>query len=322
MFVTASGNAQGQELCGPAGSCTVDQVHPAAVRRSLKDWVEQPSEPQLELLASLSEVYERNGVLKGTSASALYDCCPDAGECWAGAEHRVSRNARLEGGGEDGSIFWPFVGRGYRPGGVCVVGWNINHDGEEWYGLQEEFVIADYDRARLGGGWRANEWRSMFAYRSLSAGIAVADSLDGADPVDELAPESLAEGMQRLSRLQSVKCVPRGDRSNPEPAMTDLCPRRYLVEELAILRPAALVILGENALNGACNALEADKADSWITWDPQFDQGYARGTQESADGDLTIFGLWHPSYGKWPSCHERLIADLRQRPLGADPGPV
>jgi hypothetical protein len=253
-------------------------------------------------------------VLTDAKAPALHDCCPDAAACWAGAEHRVSHKARLEGDGEDGSIFWPFIGRDYRPGGVCIVGWNINHDGTEWYGVQEEFVIADRNRERLARGVRADE-HSMFAYRSLAAGTAVADSLDGRNPADDPDPTTLADGMQRLARLQAVKCVPLGDRSNPEEAMTSRCPQRCLVQELDILGPSALVILGADALNGVCDALETDDRDTWIDWQRKFDGGYARGTRTSSSGELTILGLWHPSYAGWPGCYERMIDDLRQTPL-------
>jgi hypothetical protein len=288
-------------------------------RRRLGGWIDRPTARQLELLAALGSVYERHGVLAGERPRALADCCPDAAACWRGALERISRDATLEGDGEDGSIFWPYIGREYRPGGVCLLGWNINHDGSEWYGLQEEFVIADHDAARLAAGHTASEWRSMFAYRSLSAGLAVADALAGADPVAEPEPQRLAEGMQRLARLQTVKCVPLGNRGNPEPAMNARCPRRYLVEELEILRPSTLVVFGDQALNSAVDAIERHSG-AWFDWHPKFDEGYARGVLSTDENELTAVGLWHPSYADWARCQLRLVEDLRSRPL--PPGPV
>lgn len=211
-------------------------------------------------------------------------------------------------------MFWPFIGRAYRPGGVCIVGWNLHHNGEEWYGLGEEFVIAEHNRGHLGAGFREDKWGSRFAYRSLAAGLAVADSLDGATPIAAPAPEIVAAGMERLARLQTVKCAPLGDTSNPEPEMTSRCPRRFLVEELALLRPRALVIFGTPALNAAVDAIEADHA-AWIDWDPKFETGYARGTMLTEDGDLTVFGLRHPRSGDWPRSQEQLVNDLHRRPL-------
>lgn len=272
---------------------------------------------QLRMLAALAQIYEREGVLTDGFATALADSCPDAANCWNECRDRISREATIDlGPGQDGSIFLPWVGEEYRPGGACVVGWNLNHTGEEWFTLLEEFVIADHDRARLGAGYRENEWHSVFAYRSLASALAIADSIVGVDPVDQPAPQALAAGMARIARAQAVKCAPLGDRSNPSPEMNLRCPERFLVQELEVLRPRALLVLGDKPLDPVVDAIERRGDFSDFAWTKKFRGGYGRGICSTPWGKpLTLFATWHPTYARWPSAHGQLVADLHDHPV-------
>jgi hypothetical protein len=274
---------------------------------------------QRSTLRRLASRYASEGVLDGSYARALVDHCPDAAHCWRGCADRASRRATiLEAPADDGSIFLPWVGEAYRRGGVCYAGWNINHDGSEWYGLLEELVLVDADRQTLSGDHKQNRWGSRFAYRSMASVAAVVDSQLGHEPLEEPAADVLAPYTRHVCRVQAVKCVPLGNRSNPSREMDQRCPRRFLLPELEVLRPNALVIFGDRPLNAIVDAMESNGWKSF-DWHPKFSGGYARGSTRSPWGQwLTIFAVWHPAYSGWPAAHAKLVSDLRRRPVGSD----
>lgn len=197
---------------------------------------------QRSMLDELARVYHRNGVLgSGGYATALVDSCPDRDACWKGCHDRVSRDAKVHDlPGEDGSIFLPWVGMNYRPGGVCVAGWNLNNRGKDWFPLTEEHVIARASRTELAKGHR-KVWGSLFAYRSMSAAAAVHDALRGIAPVANPRPQDLIGYFDEIARAQVVKCAPLGDRSNPSSAMNANCPPRYLLAELRVVMSVEVV---------------------------------------------------------------------------------
>ncbi len=99
---------------------------------------------RLEMLMALASLYERERVLVDDRALALHNCCADSGSCWAQDRHRIGGNGHIEGGaeaGENGSIYWPWIGAMYKPGGVCLIGLNLVHEWQWWAPLAEEFVI-------------------------------------------------------------------------------------------------------------------------------------------------------------------------------------
>src|SRR4051794_33403007 len=103
----------------------MNEAQVAETLRALDGGLASPN--RVRLLAELSEIYEGEAVLTAERAPALHRECPSANHCWADARDRVSK--RADGpwsGDEDGSIFWPWVGDQYKPGGVAVIGLNIN----------------------------------------------------------------------------------------------------------------------------------------------------------------------------------------------------
>lgn len=263
----------------------------------------------------LASVYHNIGVLTSDGfASALADRCPNHATCWQGCRDRVSRKANLHGlPGEDGSIFFPWIGLNYRRGGICVAGWNLNHAGSDWFSLTEEHVIARASQKKLANGHR-KVWGSLFAYRSICAAAAVHDALRGTEPVASPRPEDVAGYFDEIARVQTVKCAPRGDRSNPTSAMNANCPPTFLLAELKILQPRVLIIFGGAAREAALIALRAlDQADPH--WSHKTSDGYGRRQSQAPWGRLDVLGLWHPTYARWPHAYKTMISDLAGDPL-------
>jgi len=270
---------------------------------------------QREMLNEFAGEYHRHGVLTADGyAPALVDTCPSRDVCWDRCRDRASRDADVHGlPGDDGSIFFPWIGMHYRRGGVCVAGWNLNHRGKDWFPLTAEHVIARASRAELAVGKR-KVWGSLFAYRSMSAAAAAHDAVRGATPVVNRRPQELAAYFDDIARVQVVKCAPLGDRSNPSDAMNVECPPRFLLAELQILRPRVLIVFGGAAREGVLSALRTiDKAEP--NWSHPTRSGYGRRESQVSWGPLDVLGMWHPTYARWPHALTALIDDLTARPL-------
>lgn len=168
---------------------------------------------QVERVAWLSEleaIYERNGVLLNGTAPALHRGCPSRDTCWAGAEHRQHAEVKADVGcGERGSIFWPWVGRHYRRGGVCFISLNVNDAEPEWWSIAAEYGIAAHVFDRFNAGDRTPFPPSAFHWRMACTAHAVVASLDGQQPAREPSTVQAAMNvLERISRIQAVKCSP------------------------------------------------------------------------------------------------------------------
>lgn len=266
---------------------------------------------RVKWLTRLSGIYEGEGVLTSRRAPALYRACPSAAECWDGAEERASDSAETPWSGDnDGSIFWPWVGESYRAGGVCLVGMNIHHAGD-WWSINVEYAIVAEQTPHLEQGRRRMPKGSMFAYRGGASAMAALASLDGRDPAESPDPREVTPALERIARLQAVKCSPLRNKSNPTRAMCACCPPRFLQRELAILRPRVIVGLGVDARRGVESA-------GVVTWERE-DHGYRRGALAiGTRRPIDVLLVPHPSVrGRaWPDAQAALVHDLRRNPVG------
>lgn len=265
------------------------------------------------MLAKLTEIYEAGGVVMDGKPLALHRCCPSAPDCWAREQDRLPRVCPATNKlGESGSIFWPWVGESYRPGGVCLVSLNINNaerKDDGWWTIGVEYAIAEAAIDVLErGGYRPH--RSWFAYRSMATALAVLASLDGHDPVEQPTPQEAAGAYERVARVQAVKCSPTHDRSRPTKAMGLNCPERFARRELEMLGPGVLVALGGDAKAAVGLLGEA-------VWSEHRSQ-FHRGKITLAQSEIEVLALPHPASrgSRWTTGQQELVASLRPRPLG------
>ena len=217
------------------------------------------------------------------------------------------------GDGENASIFWPWVGEHYRRGGVCIVSLNINAAEPDWWSIAEEYGIASAVIESFEAGDRTPFGSSLFWWRLLSTANAIVASLDGLKPTHEPdTVERAADVLERISRVQAVKCVPLRKRSYPTDAMRTQCPDRFALHELEVLQPGVLVALGNDAFE-AVQLLRDEGAD----WVEQTDH-FFRGTLALPHGDVAVLWLYHPnSRGLWEQGQADLVASLRARPVAS-----
>jgi hypothetical protein len=258
----------------------------------------------------LSPLYEENGVLCDGFAAALQDCCPSAERCWARAADRRQPTFRAEHGfGENGSVFWPFIGDQYDEGGLCVVSLNLNNArGKSWAGLPEEYRIAQRVLARWAEGKKTVWHRSAFHWRLVASAHAVLASLDGAEPVSAPTLEQTTAALHRLARIQAVKCAPRHGRSYPTSSMRRECPGRFATHELDVLSPSAIVAMGKDAAEAVRRVATVELRESAPV--------YSRGVMWRGDRTIDVFFLPHPSArgSLWRRGQDAHVTSLRASP--------
>jgi len=140
---------------------------------SLKD----PGPPGLRrpaILASLASIYEEQGVLRerALALTILALTATTAGKATGTASVPAARSTPTPGG-ENGSIFWPWIGRDYATGGVCLVGLNPP---------RLEVVVSDARRVRylLKHARRTREGKTHDRHQQVPAQAAQPQQLHGA----------------------------------------------------------------------------------------------------------------------------------------------
>jgi len=194
------------------------------------------STPRVGLLAELTALYRRRKVMtRDGRCCPLDQCCDSATVCWRTANASDHRGRRDSDPREpDGSIFWPWIGEHYVPGGLCVVAINLNLDTDEpeqdWWETTVEYAISARTGEYLGAGLYSHPlWPpSKTGYRMAASAAAVLTAWNGMRPPSAVEPDprALVGFLEHIARVQTIKCSPR-DRLAGQPtfAMWRQCPR-------------------------------------------------------------------------------------------------
>lgn len=263
-----------------------------------------PSGLQLELALAFADLYESHGLITdGSITPPLWACCPNARECW-----RPAMDERPRDHPEDGGISLPWIGPDYRPGGVVVLAINFN----DASGLITAFDIADSDKTELSQGsfkvyYDDPSYRgSDFPYCSTRSAAMLVDVLDGQPPCDREQPSDVAPFVDRLVRLQAIKCSPRNSKySEPTPDMWLHCPPMLLADELAIARPGAIVTFGADVRWVLAQVTDFETREE--------SRGLVRGAVTVAGRETPVYCLYHPGRGAWRKSQPLLKAALEER---------
>ncbi len=266
-------------------------------------------ETRLTLAAHLARIYEDLGVVVSNQALPLWRDCPCGAPCWAALPEtwQPGRDPADPADPSNGGIVLPWLGRGYRPGGVVVLGVNLR----EASGMYVEYEIARTQPAWLKAGCKKphNSW---WAYRSCRSAAAVLRSIAGAraEELDVAEPEELAEVLDTTARVQAVKCSSKdGARSERTDEMNANCPPRCLRRELAVLRPAALVAFGDETWSAMERIGQIDEAVGGTD--------FSRSIVHVDGHEFEMVWLRHPSSvgRRWERSFELLLGNLAAAPL-------
>lgn len=208
-----------------------------------------------------------------------------------------------------GPIIWPWVGEYYESDRVALLTLNFrSSDIEATVAL--EYLAAWHTRESLKRGRKRDPHSdSVFGYTSLATAAVVLASLRKEPLVAEPEPRLLTATMERIVRLQLVKCTPVEsvvDRASPSKRMCRNCPPRFLWDELALLRPQVLVVMGRDAyreMNGR----------SEVSW--RCGTYICRGELKYGSERAILLWVPHPTASDWSAGQRALIRSLRRKPL-------
>jgi hypothetical protein len=253
-----------------------------------------------KLLMALMRLYSDRGLLDVTNPQPLCEICPNAEPCW-----NTARDALREG-----EMCLPWIGPRYKAGGVAIVAVNPNLATEDASELLLEHWIS-YDRhiATLRRGDEYDE-RSRFAYGAYRSAAALLDALAG-ERVVRRRPEELADAVLSTARLQAVKCVPKRASSTPTSDMWRHCPGMLLADELDVLRPGAVLVLGSKA-RGQLETLGGFEYDARCR-----SEAVWRGLLRRDGWQAQIYGVAHPGarQGVAQRSELALLRYLRRTPI-------
>jgi hypothetical protein len=249
-------------------------------------------EHSVALVARLCDAYADHGLFDGDIARPL-DCdCPAAEACWADVPDKA-RPLR-----EMASISVPWLGPRYRPGGIAAVGINQNDYG----GLGALWWIRRGANANLRSGKRKNFDIGAGSYLALAHASRAGQPLEA-----DVRPEQAADAWDASAFLEAIKCAPRWASSKPTDAMWQNCPHRYLLDELTLIAPGALVVIGRTVGPAVTSLLEIEVSER----ETEFWRGWG-----SLNGrPLDVLCCDHPSHRRWIDSLPRLRSSLERRPI-------
>jgi hypothetical protein len=261
---------------------------------------------QVARLEPIARLFESHDLVASEDSKPLYEACRCAASCWGEFEDAERPKSA------DAGISLPWVGPSYEQWGVVVVAINLRGYG----GLMANWEIKTGRNlgkpgeigALRDGHQKVNN--SMFAYATGAYVDAVMCSLEGSQYESEL-PESTrcADALEGCAFLEAFKCSPANHLSRPGRAMVENCPPQYLLDELQLLEPRAIVVLGDLPTS-RLRALAGN--DDWSR------QGeLQRGTLKLGGRDVDVLGCRHPAAPgqRWRGCHSDLSNCLRETPL-------
>jgi len=256
--------------------------------------------PRLKLLDRLCDLYATEGLLPDGADAPLFEVCRHRERCWPSG----TQTPTVPSG-----VSVPWIGSNYSASRICVVA--INLDG--WGGLDAHWKIcrSHIESQEQGGLGKDERW---FAYRAMAYVSVVHDALRGQVSSDWEEPgrRRLAELWHECAFLESVKCSPPGSRGNPLPAMFQECPRFLLRQEIEILKPAVVLLLGRTKNRDAVRPI----------LDPRW--GTHPGSIErdtfalQGGGQVELFSLNHPSAQNpdaWRKSLQQLHESIERCPL-------
>lgn len=240
-----------------------------------KEWDKDFYEYQKMNLPSLIlERYEEKGLVhKDLKALPLCDYCDYSKECYSGNESRKPNLVNSEWS----LIELPWIGQHYSKKKIAFLGINPNEDG----GLNQLEVLVNAAKAELEAGkTKVNFgytypdgkkysgtflWHRIAAYSKIIQGAMEIAKDDIFKEIEffrdeNFAPEKVACEFDNISFLNHIKCSPLGNRSKPTNKMWENCGKSILLDELKILRPEWLIVLGDgdNAWAFEKNVLESN----------------------------------------------------------------
>lgn len=271
-----------------------------------------PGDPRMPLLERCLELYARRGVVDAKGGDLpLFRICPNRRTCWSEAERAATDEypKSLDNAG----VAAPWLGSRFVERRIVMVGINFNDYG----GLGAHWHICRSHQDHQRRGQRGHDGRpfGFAAAAYVRAVVAALESrlVDVREPPTD--PREVADAWDDCAFVEAVKCSPDRRAGEPYAPMFPNCTDLLLLDELALLAPAVVVVLGRSELREHVRRLF--KQHDGLEWGmhpnlPSLERDQLRLNGQRAE----LISVNHPgSRGHWRRSYVSLVRSLTREPL-------
>lgn len=238
----------------------------------------------------------------------IHRACANREACWEGVSGRLPPDNE-----EWSHISQPWIGPEYEKLRLAVIGINLNGCG----GINALISLTEEAKESIAAGWRRVRFGntveeyggSFFWHRMGCYAVAIGEHYGAIRPMWDddgyPIPGDVSRAFDLISFVEHIKCSPIGDLSKPTPAMWESCGKHILRDELSLLQPAHLLVLG---ISDNAWFLQERVLDSTLKDNMQFGS-VTRGKGEINGSPVTVWTVPHPqSFG---GISKSILDDLR-----------
>jgi hypothetical protein len=192
----------------------------------------------------LEELYTTKNILINGKDILLHENCIYKDICW-------NNKSKPNRGKQWNRISFPYFGEEYN-GDLMCIGLNLNEYGGR--DAQNELINGNNDqigvKKYLQNGKKKINFNSK-TYRGtiLWHRMAVYSNIILSNCICPNDKTKLSEVYKKIAFIEAIKCSPKGNESKPEPNMYKYCPNKILFQEINIIEPNKILILGKTLLN-------------------------------------------------------------------------
>jgi len=253
------------------------------------------------------EVYTKLGLnsSKGNLCT-LHTECPNSSYCWQNAQNRIPSHANW-------TISRPWIGPKYNELGLLAIGINMNNYGD--YDAIVELIERTKKELLQGKTKMFREkdgYSGTFLFHRMGSYVtAIAESESLLTPTwrkNFPLHKDIVPALDFISYINHIKCSPRNlkknDRSEPTEEMWEKCGGFILKQEIELLKPKKILVLGKSQNYTHLNNLVFNNTIS-MDWDEGI--GIGKGLFNNRIIDIIV--VPHPtSFG---GNKRKIIVDLR-----------
>lgn len=240
------------------------------------------------------EKYKEIGVFN----ISLQDECKFCSKCWDKIEDRKWSKDNLEPfdeGEKPINIYSPWIGENYDRLRILALGINMNHYG----GIDAVSYLVGGAKVQIGQGRRkidfgSKDYSGTFYYHRLPAYAAIFLEVKGI--IDEKRINNYPDkndvnlAFDFVAITNSIKCSPRGGKSEPTFEMWNNCNRYILKEEVSVLKPKEILILGKTTNYDYFKSAVVDEL-----FEEKIYNHIKVGRARLNDNEFNFYGIPHPT---------------------------